>query len=199
MGADKGSLPFGTSTMLRHIVETLLQVVSPVCVIASKNQKLPDLPDCVIIGTDEEPDRGPIAGLLAGMNLLRGKTDKAFCSSCDAPLLLPDVVRLLVSRLEAGEIAAPFDGEHWSPLSAVYRIDLAERIERDRETVNSPNRLIRISKSIPVPLEEIRKIDPGLRSLWNLNTPEEYRQALRLMTDPKASLSDDQASGHGFM
>jgi molybdopterin-guanine dinucleotide biosynthesis protein A len=34
-----------------------------------------------------------------------------------------------------------------------------------------------------VPEEEIRALDPELRSFFNVNTPEDYQRALQLMAD----------------
>jgi molybdopterin-guanine dinucleotide biosynthesis protein A len=180
MGADKASLPFAGTTMLASVVETLLQVTSPVCVIASKGQVLPKLPSDVMIGFDENSNRGPLAGLLAGLKLLQAKSKLAFCASCDSPLLHPEVVRLVIGKLGEGEIAAPFDGLYWSPLCAVYRVELAERIECLSSGIDGPNALIQRSESVRVSFEELRRVDPDLRSFVNVNTPEEYKKALAI-------------------
>ena len=80
MGTPKHLLPFGDSrtdrqsvpqrTMLQVVVETLRQVASPVVVVRSAGQELPELPADVLIAEDEEPELGPLAGLCAGMEAL---------------------------------------------------------------------------------------------------------------------------------
>lgn len=165
--------------MLGCVVEILSRIVSPVCVVTSRGQTLPQLPADVLVGCDSEPRQGPLAGLLAGLKLLAPHVDRVFCSSCDTPLLQPDVVRFVISQLGDFEIAAPFDGKHWSPLCGVYRTNLAARIETATPPLNSPSSLIRLSRACRIPLDEIRRIDPNFLSLRNLNTPEEYQSGLK--------------------
>lgn len=181
MGRDKASLPFGRGTMLETVVETLREVVGPVCVIATPGQRLPKLPADVLIGWDAEEGKGPIAGLRAGLKLLRTHVGRAFCGSCDAPLLKGEVVRLLEQCLGEQQAAAPHDGKYWSPLCGVYRTELVELIERGEPSFRSPTALLQAVRGVPVSLEAIRQVDPELRSLWNLNTPEEYAAALAML------------------
>lgn len=180
MGVDKASLPFRESTMLSCVVQILQDLVTPVCVVASPGQILPELPDGVIVGRDPRSGEGPLTGLLEGFRLLQGRVSRFFCSSCDAPLLQPDVVRLIAKKSEPGEIAAPFDGKFWFPLCAVYCLSLYDRIATASPPVGSPSELLRRSRTVPVSLEELRIIDPELFSLVNVNTIEEYHRALEL-------------------
>ncbi|VAX42749.1 hypothetical protein MNBD_PLANCTO02-2155, partial [hydrothermal vent metagenome] len=48
MGQPKLLLPFGNELMLQRVVRILSTVVSPIVVVASQEQKLPQLPDHVI-------------------------------------------------------------------------------------------------------------------------------------------------------
>src|SRR6476620_11737545 len=90
MGSSKALLPFGSETMLQRVVRLLGTVVSPLVVVAAPEQALPDLPAAVTITRDENPGRGPLEGLRAGLKALPTGIDIAYVTSCDVPLLVPE-------------------------------------------------------------------------------------------------------------
>ena len=71
MGAPKATLPFGPETMLQRVVRLLGTVVSPIVVVAAREQVLPELPDGVIVTRDEREQQGPLEGLRAGLRRFR--------------------------------------------------------------------------------------------------------------------------------
>lgn len=195
MGAPKHLLPFGGQTMLQVVVETLRPVVSPVVVVRSAGQDLPELPADVLITEDEKPDLGPLAGLCAGMAALveapLGR-DSVFTASCDAPLLKPDVVRYLIGSRGKHDIAAVRDGEFCHAVAAVYSARLLPRIrEMLRERRLRLQSLIEASDARFVEAGEIRRFDPDLHSFRNANTPQEYAALLQIAGLPSdAALCD---------
>ena len=70
MGVSKATLPFGPETMLQRVVRLLGTVVSPVVVVAAREQSLPELPDDITVARDEREQRGPLEGLRAGLTAL---------------------------------------------------------------------------------------------------------------------------------
>src|SRR5438132_566108 len=89
MGAPKATLPFGPETMLQRVVRLLGTVVSPIVVVAAREQSLPELPNGVVITHDEREQRGPLEGLRAGLKALPSSVEFAYITSCDVPLLIP--------------------------------------------------------------------------------------------------------------
>lgn len=181
MGQPKLTLPFDGETMLSRVVCLLRQVVEPVIVVAGPYQDVPALPEDVQIWRDEQEHLGPLAGMLVGLRALADKTDAAFVSSCDVPLLRAEFVAAMIQRLGEHELCVPHDGEFHHSLAGVYRTSLVSRIQ----WLVSQNRLrplflIQESDSVEVPIEELRKVDPQLESLHNLNRPEDYQRALSL-------------------
>ena len=69
-GDPKATLPFGPETMLQRVVRLLGTVVSPIVVVAAREQSLPELPDDVTVTRDEREQRGPLEGLRAGLKAL---------------------------------------------------------------------------------------------------------------------------------
>jgi molybdopterin-guanine dinucleotide biosynthesis protein A len=181
MGRSKALLPFGPELMLQRVVRILREAVSPVVVVASREQELPELPADVEIVRDEYDALGPLAGLAAGLKPLRGRVDAVFASSCDVPLLEPAFVRTMLSELQEADLAIPRDAQFYHPLGAVYRLSVEEPI---RELISAGRLrftlLVELSRTRIVDVNDLRRVDPELRSLRNINTPEEYAEALRL-------------------
>jgi len=180
MGLDKATLPFGPELMLQRVVRLLRSVVSPVTVVAAEDQLLPDLPSEVITTVDQRPDHGPLEGLHAGLLAAQQHVDAVFVTSCDVPLLRPEFIRRMCALLADYEIVVPVDEKHIHPLAGVYRTCLAAQVrqllvdERFR-----PLFLIQESKSLQIPADQLREVDPSLSSLSNLNKPSDYLSALK--------------------
>src|SRR5882724_6787502 len=82
MGRPKAWLPFAGELMLPRVVRLLGEAVNPVVVVAAPEQDVPPLPPRVPIVRDAEMGRGPLQGLAAGLDSIRGKAEAAYLSSC---------------------------------------------------------------------------------------------------------------------
>ena len=180
MGVPKLSLPFGTETMLERVVRILGEVVSPIVVVAAPNQKLPPLPEEVLVARDEHEERGPMEGLAVGLSAFQSSVDAAYVSSCDVPLLKPKFVRRIVTALEHHDMAIPRDEKFHHPLAAVYRTRLVGTIRAlIKDDLMRPYYLVEKCDARVIDVKELRDVDPNLDSLRNINTTEEYQAALR--------------------
>lgn len=179
MGVPKATLPFGPEMMLQRVVRLLATVADPIVVVAARDQKLPALPPAVPITRDERDARGPLEGLRAGLKALPAAVDAAYVTSCDVPLLVPAFVQRLIELLGEHDIAVMEIGGFAHPLSAVYRRATLPHIEEllahDRLR---PAYLFEAVRTRRVTPEEMRDVDPDLRTLRNLNTREDYLAAL---------------------
>jgi molybdopterin-guanine dinucleotide biosynthesis protein A len=181
MGRDKATLPFGPELMLQRIIRLLSEVVNPsgIVVVAAQEQRLPKLPDGMIITRDERPDRGPLEGLAAGLRAIPESIDAVYATSCDVPLLIPAFVEKMFDLLGEVDIAVPRDGQFHHPLAAVYRPRVLTVIQRllDEDRLR-PRFLFEKVMTVEVGVENLRDVDPGLSTLMNLNHPEDYQAAL---------------------
>jgi molybdopterin-guanine dinucleotide biosynthesis protein A len=179
MGSPKALLAFGAETMLQRVVRLLRTVVSPIVVVAAAEQLLPPLPADVIIARDEHEGRGPLEGLRAGLKTLPATVDTAYVTSCDVPLLVPGFVRRMVDLLGDCDIAVLEIDGFPHPLSAVYRRSTLPHVEallaHDRRR---PVFLFESVRTRRVTPGEMIAADPELLTLRNLNTREEYLDAL---------------------
>jgi molybdopterin-guanine dinucleotide biosynthesis protein A len=180
MGRPKLSLPFGDESMLGRVVRLVGEVVSPVVVVAASGQELPPLPAGTIVARDDIEGQGPLGGLAAGLAALRGRVDAAYVSACDVPLLKAAFIRALIDALGDHELAVPREDGYHHTLAGVYRAVLEPRVR----SLIAAGRLrfqllVQESDAGVVDVAQLRAVDPGLESLRNANTPQEYEAALR--------------------
>ncbi|MGL5095953.1 MAG: molybdenum cofactor guanylyltransferase, partial [Planctomycetia bacterium] len=186
MGRPKADLIWNGRSFLRRVAGECLAAAPIVVAAAAVGQTLDDLPSGVRIARDDRPDEGPLAGLAAGFAALRDVADDGlvFVTGCDAPLLTAAWIGFLCGRIGDAKAAVPFVDGRWQPLSGVYRKEtaavVADLLRRGRR------RLVDFVEEIAataVGAEELKRIDPDLRPLWNVNTPEEYERLLRTLPD----------------
>ncbi len=179
MGTSKAALPFGPETMLQRVVRLLGTVVTPIVAVAARDQMLPPLPEGLIVTRDEREQRGPLEGLRAGLKALPGNVDAAYVTSCDVPLLVPGFVTRMMELLNDHDIAVMEIDGFPHPLSAVYRRGVLPEVESLlAQDKLRPVFLFDAVKTRRVKPEEMSAVDPELRTLRNLNTPEDYQAAL---------------------
>jgi molybdopterin-guanine dinucleotide biosynthesis protein A len=179
MGLPKLALPFGPELMLPRVVRLLSEIVEPVIVVAAPDQEIPPLPGRAELIRDAGGGRGPMEGLAAGLRAHSGRADAAYVTGCDVPLLVPDFVRRMIDMLGDVEIAVPEIDGFPHPLAAVYRTRIVPQVEQLLAAGRlRPVFLFDSVSTRRVTAEELRDIDPELRTLQNLNRPEDYLAAL---------------------
>jgi len=170
MGRDKAALPAGDGTLIEHIARRLAPVVEET--IVAGGSVTPNLPDVRLVA-DRADGLGPLGGMHAGLTAAR--YPHVWVVACD----LPDVQPAVVTRL--GEMSAGYDavvpriGGEPQGVCALYQRSLASRIDG---LLNAGERSIRsllaASNVRYVTAEELRTVDPELRSFRNINTPADY-------------------------
>ena len=192
MGVAKATLPFGPETMLQRVVRLLGAIVSPIVAVAAQEQVLPALPAEVIVTRDEREAKGPLEGLRAGLKALPPSVEAAYVTSCDVPLLVPGFVERMLALLEEHDIAVMEIDGFPHPLSAVYRRATLPHVEallsQDRLR---PVFLFDAVRTRRVQAAEMIAVDPQLLTLRNLNTREDYREALAIAGLEEHRRNDD--------
>jgi molybdopterin-guanine dinucleotide biosynthesis protein A len=181
MGQPKAALDFGGVPLLTRIVIELKARFDEVVIVAapvSEGQPRIEIPGLKIVH-DETAFAGPLDALRRGLDAL--DHDIAFACSCDSPLLSSYVAGKLVAMLHDYDAVIPEVGGKLQPLHAVYRKRCARAIvaleaEGEKRLTASAGAI----NARRVDEAELRGIDPELRSFFNVNTPEDYREALRL-------------------
>ncbi|MFT4884309.1 MAG: molybdopterin-guanine dinucleotide biosynthesis protein A [Natronomonas sp.] len=122
-GTDKTVADLDGKPLIRHTAENLLEVTDELVVNCREDQReaiaeaVSDLDP--VFAIDEEPDRGPVAGIAEGLRA--AETDYAAIAAADMPLLDPDLFDYLFERAEGHDAAVPRPSDWFEPLHSVYR------------------------------------------------------------------------------
>ena len=179
MGRDKAALPAGDGTVIEHLARRLAPVVDET-IIAGGSDRPPF--GGVRAVADHQPGLGPLAGMLAG--LAAAKARHVFVAGCDLPDIEPALVGLV--RALAGDFEAVVPRPDLEPegVCTLYVRELAPRIE---ELLDAGERSIKslLDRSYVryVESDELRAVDPELRSFRNINTAADYENWLRIQPD----------------
>jgi molybdopterin-guanine dinucleotide biosynthesis protein A len=188
MGLPKAALPFGSSTIIERLIDTLSMAFAEIVVVAaplsdepfSIDRILRDRAAALIIERDDAAFEGPVGALQRG--LARAHGEIVFACSCDLPLLRFDLAPALCAMLAGDDAVIPQIEGRPQPLCAAYRRGQAAAALAAMETAGE-HRLTLIAERLKVrTIDEsaLRAIDPDLRSFLNVNTAADYTRALRL-------------------
>lgn len=178
MGTAKAALHWHGTPLVAHVAAALAALVNgPVVVVGASGQRLPALPPGTEVATDAEPDRGPLAGLTAGLAALQGRAEVALVAATDQPFLADaGLKRLLAAAAEADAAAFSVDGQ-LEPLGAAYRVEPCLALARERlagtEADASLRGLLQAAGARTLAADAATA-----RALASLDTPQAYAAAL---------------------
>jgi len=176
MGRPKALAPFDNEPLIVHIVRALKSMFAEAVVVAAPEQELPPLPATVV--RDEVAYQGPVGGIYYGLKAAQGEF--CFVTSCDVAFTNLSLISFLISQISNYDVVVPYWQERFQPLHAVYRRSvlplLKEQLERGELR---PIFLYDKVRTRKVQEDEIRRLDPEGLSFLNMNTPEDYEEALK--------------------
>jgi molybdopterin-guanine dinucleotide biosynthesis protein A len=148
--------------------------VSRVSIVLREGAAVPiDLPEV----HDRYAARAPIVGLHAA--LAAAEAPAVLVAACDLPDIQPSLLLGLLSLVPTGagpEAIVPVGPHGPEPLLAVYRTEIIPELERRIESGDlALQRLVESVRAVHVPERALRALDPDLRSLRNLNRPDDLR------------------------
>ena len=173
MGRDKAWLDLGDGRpIVRRVLDVVSRVGDEVFLVANDAS-------FQTLGLRVVPDRFPDGGVLGGIATGIGAAahDRVLVVACDMPFLRDDVLRLLVERSEGVDAVVPKVGEEYQTLHALYTKTCLAPIER--ALASGKRRVVSFFGDVRVRTigeAELRAADPDLRSVTNVNTPEELAQ-----------------------
>jgi molybdopterin-guanine dinucleotide biosynthesis protein A len=171
MGRDKAFLELDGRSLIDVVIERMIGVCAELLVVAGDAVSYVDLGVPVV--TDRFRGVGVLGGLHAGLEA--ASNDLVLAVGCDMPFLNPALLRAFAGWAAGFDVAVLRRGRWVEPLHATYRRTCLPAMEA---AIRSGER--RIVSFFPevrvryVTTEEVAPIDPELRSLRNVNTPEEW-------------------------
>jgi molybdopterin-guanine dinucleotide biosynthesis protein A len=183
LGADKALYPVAGKPMIKHIITRVSGLTDEVLVVIARNRSRSQyseiLPDFKVIN-DEIELKSPLVGIITGLRA--AKAQYAIVLSCDIPFVNRQVIQLLLERASDAEAVVPRSRTgHLEPLQAVYHREsmLHEAEEALAKEQLSPIAVIHnLARVVYVSIEdEIRVLDPDLRTFFNVNTKQDIAKA----------------------
>lgn len=177
---EKALMDINGKPLITYAIKKLEKVVDSI-IISVRDKAQGELLNSVLPGYtltyDSYENTGPLAGLLSGLMVCRDEF--CFIAACDMPLINEKVVKMLFSRCENYEAAIPcWEDGFLEPLHAVYKckpmiLETKKAITKGETIILSPVYKLKVNY---IKVEDIRKIDPDLRTFINLNIPEDISQ-----------------------
>lgn len=180
---NKAFLEVGGQSFLARTLSCLRPMFDEIMVIGHDTERYGSFG--VPVHPDLRPGHGSLGGILTALR--RSSNKRTFCVACDMPFLSPAVVSRLVERSSEGwDAVLPRLSPGIEPLCAVYAASLVPVIEDllDRGEFRI-RRALAGSRVCYVDEEELRRLDPDLRSFVNINTPEDLTAAFSLEREPR--------------
>ncbi len=197
MGRDKAFVEVGGRPLIERVLERVQQVAEETIIVTNSPQQYAHLPARLV--PDVVRGRGPLVGIYSGLQAARH--DLAIVVACDMPFLKPDLLRFMLAESAEYDVVIPHTavsaaprGLHarppagptaktkgLHPLHAAYRRTCLPVIEKLIDTDDL--RVIAFLAAVRVRYiepDEIARFDPRRQSFFNVNTPAEWEQALRM-------------------
>ncbi len=134
----------------------------------------------MMVVTDIIPARCVLAGLHAG--LFYASYPYAYVTACDIPFASEAVIRHLVDRVRPGDhVVIPRTDDGLEPLSAVYSKQCIPLIEESlKNNIFMIKKFYKKNHVREVPVSVLRKLDPGMGFIFNVNTPADLEKARQM-------------------
>lgn len=175
MGRDKSLLEIEGEPLIARVVSRLSELSDDVLVITNEVKKYDWLSDRVRFASDLGGEgQGPLAGI--GAALQAARHDPVIVVATDMPFLNTDLLAYLIDQAETADVVVPVIKEgRPETMHAVYRTRclpaIEQRLEAGQLKITGFFEDVRVCQ---VPVEELRRFDPELRSFLNANTPAQW-------------------------
>lgn len=180
MGRDKALLELAGQRVVWRVVERLRLAVVEVSLVGAPERYahlgVPTL-------ADRQPNRGPLGGIVTALAVSRH--DWNLVVACDLPYLETRFLEFLLEQATASpeaDAVVPQTRDNWQPLSAAYHRRCLPAFERVLAEGNP--KIARAFSEVRVraiTAEELERFAFTERMFKNMNTPEDYQEAQRLL------------------
>jgi len=172
MGRDKASLVLGEQTLLQRV----LMIVQPLFaqVLVSVRQPRPDIALAQVC--DAYANAGPLAGLCAGLVRARAiNSPWIFAVATDMPFVQPALIEHLAQQRDACQAVVPVVHGQPQSLAAFYSASCLETIQAILSGTGKHSLRAALAQLNVryVDESELLVADPGLRSFFDLDTPQD--------------------------
>ncbi len=177
MGKDKAQLRFGDRTAVDLIGTVLLKAAKSVTTvgrISEKSGPFPNIPDL-------RKDWGPLAGIEAALR--HATAAHCLIVGCDFPFVTAQLFEHLLQLTAPGDAVVPLQRDKRpQPLCAAYRVEPCRAATQEALAagLHAPRALLDRVQTRYVPFSDLSHLEGAEHFFFNVNTPENYRQAQQI-------------------
>ena len=188
MGRDKASLVFDGRSLLVRTVAAVGAVADEIVIVRAPGQTLPPLDGAaaragVRIVEDPVEGEGPLRGIATG--LAAATAPVALVVGVDMPFLRPELLRLIAGRVSAERRwVLPIAHRRPQPLCSAFARDALPVVEAHLAAGDrAPMTVAADLGFYRMPAEEWGTVDPDGWSFVDVDTPEDFAEAERLLRE----------------
>ncbi len=185
LGRQKALEPLGGEPMITRVIDRLSPVVQEgVVVVVSDETRasaLP-LPASARLAVDRYPGAGPLGGIFTGLAAADGNW--SIVVSCDMPFLRAKLFDHMLGETEGYDAVVPLIGGWPEPTHSVYAKSCLPHMER--KILAGDLKIASFFDDVRVNFiqeDEMKRLDPGLLSFFNVNTQEDLDRAQALVVE----------------
>jgi molybdopterin-guanine dinucleotide biosynthesis protein A len=184
-GRDKALVEFDGEPLITRLCRVLQAATSASVRIIGAAEKYGQIGvECI---ADRWPGEGPLGGIITALEtskLPENKSSWSLIIGCDMPFLTTDWLQYIATRAQVSkaEIVAPESEHGLEPLCACWRTTAAAPLTRTFES--GVRRVSDAMRQLPMELLDAidwKRFDKSDRLFWNMNTPTDYEEAIRLL------------------
>lgn len=181
MGQEKARMSVGGVPVFQRILDVFEKLFDEILIVSNRQGRFSGHRHREVV--DLIPDCGPLGGIYTGLHF--AKSDQIFVASCDLPFIHASIVKFLIKEANLYDIVVPDINGRLHPLHATYSKRCIPFIWKQIEN-NSLNLTMFINEVEGltvrrVKMEELIPEDPELRSLFNMNTREDWKEANKII------------------
>jgi len=188
-GSDKALAKLGRETVLSRACR-LLEAVSDIVQVVAKTERYPHFQEKII--EDRWPGAGPLGGIITALldtAEVKGGSQWNLIVSCDMPFLTHDWLSYMTERALAcdAEVVVAQTEHRLEPLCACWRTSALGKLRGafDEGVRKVTDAMKQLHMEV---LDEThwKRFDSAERLFWNMNTQQDYEEAVRIWTTENA-------------
>lgn len=186
-GQNKGLLQLADKPLIRYVTDAVDGIVNETIIVASSKAQAASFAEVIGSNTriviDASDMQCPLIGALTGFENAHGKY--SLLLACDTPMLSKDVLSLLLELcINRNAVVVRWPNGYIEPLQAVYCTEAALQAARNalnEEKSDMRSMVERLRGVRYVSTLILQQLDPELRTLFNVNTPLDFKRAKMLL------------------
>ncbi|MGB7847487.1 MAG: molybdenum cofactor guanylyltransferase [Candidatus Acidiferrum sp.] len=186
-GTDKALVQLSGKSMLRRAGDLLASVCDELSIVAPAGRYANETWPVI---SDRWPGEGPLGGILTALATIRTSEPGAAWAlivSCDMPFLSREFLAYLSERaMESNaEVVVPQSAGGLEPLCACWRASAVAGVQSAFDSgVRKVTEAMKLLTREVLDESAWKRFDTDGRLFWNMNTPEDFAEARRILETP---------------